>query len=178
MTLGRTSSGKIKIKTDGGLRAVACACCGGECGCYSASVSGELLKTLQGISSASEITCNGVPPDHFAVFDGDFSALWTDYENHGVPATTMVFSNGCLLLESFGFNGLSLGAPERPDPADPDGTPISCCILQGGVPCIEGEEDDIVINGKPFPAFREIFLPAEYMPEGEPVVVKLNIVFS
>ena len=27
MTLGRTSSGAIKIKTDGGLRAVSCACC-------------------------------------------------------------------------------------------------------------------------------------------------------
>ena len=30
MTLGRTSSGSIKIKTDGGLRAVECACCGGS----------------------------------------------------------------------------------------------------------------------------------------------------
>jgi hypothetical protein len=36
MTLGRTSSGAIKIKTDeagGGLRAVECACCGGGCDC-------------------------------------------------------------------------------------------------------------------------------------------------
>jgi hypothetical protein len=31
MTLGRTPSGAIKTKTDGGLRAVNCACCGGEC---------------------------------------------------------------------------------------------------------------------------------------------------
>jgi hypothetical protein len=32
MILGRTPSGTIKIKTDnGGLRAVNCACCGGEC---------------------------------------------------------------------------------------------------------------------------------------------------
>ena len=29
MTLGRTSSGAVKIKTGGGLRAVECACCGG-----------------------------------------------------------------------------------------------------------------------------------------------------
>lgn len=29
MTLGRTAENKIKIKTDGGLRAVGCACCGG-----------------------------------------------------------------------------------------------------------------------------------------------------
>jgi len=28
MTLGRTADNKIKIKTDGGLRAVNCACCG------------------------------------------------------------------------------------------------------------------------------------------------------
>ena len=33
MTLGRTSSGAIKIKTDGGLRAVSCACCAPPCNC-------------------------------------------------------------------------------------------------------------------------------------------------
>jgi hypothetical protein len=33
MTLGRTSSGAIKIKTDGGLRAVECACCSCEATC-------------------------------------------------------------------------------------------------------------------------------------------------
>jgi hypothetical protein len=31
MILGRTPAGAIKTKTDGGLRAVECACCGGEC---------------------------------------------------------------------------------------------------------------------------------------------------
>ena len=31
MILGRTPSGAIKTKTDGGLRAVNCACCGCEC---------------------------------------------------------------------------------------------------------------------------------------------------
>ena len=36
MTIGRTSTGAIKIKTDGGLRAVNCACCGGDCACGSA----------------------------------------------------------------------------------------------------------------------------------------------
>lgn len=33
MTLGRTSSGAIKIKTDGGLRAVECTCCASPCSC-------------------------------------------------------------------------------------------------------------------------------------------------
>lgn len=32
MTLGRTAEGKIKIKTDGGLRSVECACCMSLCG--------------------------------------------------------------------------------------------------------------------------------------------------
>ena len=56
MTLGRTSSGAIKIKTDGGTtRAVECACCGGVCGC--ASVSATLKATIE---SATQITVNGV----------------------------------------------------------------------------------------------------------------------
>ena len=171
MTLGRTSDNKIKIKTDeegGGLRAVECACCGGECGCYSAPVSVELLQILRGIDSAASITCNGVPPDDFEVIPGGFSAFWSDYETHGVPSTGMQFVGGCLTIESFLFNALSLGATQI---IGTDGSPISCCILQGGVPCIEGEPDDIVINGKSFPSFREIFL------DGFPIV-KLNIVFS
>ena len=35
MILGRTPSGAIKTKTDGGLRAVNCACCVSQCGCFS-----------------------------------------------------------------------------------------------------------------------------------------------
>ena len=33
MTLGRSSTGAIKIKTDGGLRAVECECCSPPCNC-------------------------------------------------------------------------------------------------------------------------------------------------
>jgi hypothetical protein len=33
MTLGRTADNKIKIKTDGGIRAVECACCAPPCEC-------------------------------------------------------------------------------------------------------------------------------------------------
>jgi uncharacterized Zn-binding protein involved in type VI secretion len=54
MTLGRSSSGAIKIKTDGGLRAVGCACCGGGCACSTMSAA---VKTA--IASATQVTVNG-----------------------------------------------------------------------------------------------------------------------
>ena len=55
MTLGRTSSGAIKIKTDGGLRAVECACCGDAgCGCVKVS---DPLKSI--IESSTTVSTNG-----------------------------------------------------------------------------------------------------------------------
>jgi hypothetical protein len=45
MTLGRTSTGAIKIKTDGGLRAVECGCCATGCTCPKAI---DSLKTILG----------------------------------------------------------------------------------------------------------------------------------
>lgn len=58
MTLGRTSTGAIKIKSDSpnGLRAVECACCGGggSCGCSPMSAA---VKTA--IASATQVTVNG-----------------------------------------------------------------------------------------------------------------------
>jgi len=57
MTLGRTSSGAIKIKTDGGLRAVNCACCGG-CGCQYLSIP-EPLRTV--FANATSVIIGGQP---------------------------------------------------------------------------------------------------------------------
>ena len=54
MTLGLTSSGAVKIKTDGGLRAVNCACCGSVCGCMFVS---DALKAI--IESATTVTGQG-----------------------------------------------------------------------------------------------------------------------
>ena len=54
MVIGRSSTGAIKIKTDGGLRAVNCACCGDSCGC--SSVSAQLKTTIE---NATTITVNG-----------------------------------------------------------------------------------------------------------------------
>ena len=44
MILGRTPAGLIKTKSDGGLRAVTCACCG--CGCYGTKLTGAALATM------------------------------------------------------------------------------------------------------------------------------------
>jgi len=54
MTLGRTASNAIKIKTDGTTRAVNCACCV-NCGCANVPAT---LKAI--IESATQITVNGV----------------------------------------------------------------------------------------------------------------------
>jgi hypothetical protein len=60
MTLGRTPTGAIKIKTDGGLRTVGCACCGG-CGCGSAlpinpPSDPDFTKKLRGDAGVSAFT--------------------------------------------------------------------------------------------------------------------------
>lgn len=68
MTLGRSSSGAIKIKTDGGLRAVECACCGPtdfqpcrDCppvsGNWTFSISGELVEDFIGEFQHPSVYC-------------------------------------------------------------------------------------------------------------------------
>ena len=70
MTLGRTSSGAVKIKTAGGLRAVNCACCGGVCRpeVIRQYASEELLDILR---NASGGTCNGMAATQWLSFAED-----------------------------------------------------------------------------------------------------------
>lgn len=69
MTLGRSSTGAIKIKSDeagGGLRAVECACCGG-CGCVSVAgvlINGMPLSDVLDAATTGTATFNSsIPPD-------------------------------------------------------------------------------------------------------------------
>jgi len=68
MTLGRTSDNKIKIKTDGGLRAVSCACCNpgpcGGCPSLTAAMDGATSITIGG-------SVNGVviPPQTLSIVE-------------------------------------------------------------------------------------------------------------
>jgi len=69
MTLGRTANA-IKIKTDGGLRAVECACCG--CGCYSISIPLELRSLFEN-ANLSNLSAFGVPARFFGYLKAEFS---------------------------------------------------------------------------------------------------------
>lgn len=89
MTLGRTSSGSIKIKTDGGTtRAVECACCGG-CTCGSATPINppgdpDFTKKLFGTDSSVipftqvSVDYNIVMNSDWAVVSGTMSGTWVD----------------------------------------------------------------------------------------------------
>ena len=76
MALGRSTSGAIKIKTDGGLRAVNCACC--ECDfCSDIVMPASISIILDAITSPSQCSIFGINPNNFYV-DNDFIiAGWT-----------------------------------------------------------------------------------------------------
>lgn len=92
LSLGRTSDNKIKIKTDGGLRAVGCACCGGgygfpcaDCppvlGNWNFSFSGDQVTDVTEFEYVSVIcpsnNCNytGFPPIAPRVCDDSWDAF-------------------------------------------------------------------------------------------------------
>lgn len=89
MTLGRTSSGAIKIKTDGTTRAVNCACCEGGCTCGSATPINppddpDFTKKLRGddpsVSSFTQVlvTYNIIINSDWANVAGTMSGSWVD----------------------------------------------------------------------------------------------------
>ena len=83
MTLGRTSSGAIKIKTNGdaGLRAVECACCGGGC-VIPLSEQGD----LEAYPDATE-------------------TMWREWNKGGTVSVSMHYSEGgCSVSSSEIFN--------------------------------------------------------------------------
>jgi len=78
MTLGRTSSGAIKIKTDGGLRAVECACCASPCGVCHNLLIPEPLRAV--FTNATSATLWGYAARYFFAYPeeagGGFEAEW------------------------------------------------------------------------------------------------------
>jgi hypothetical protein len=55
MTLGRTPAGAIKTKTDGGLRAVNCACCGGCNPIYTTTLGPFLYGSISDLWSKQKL---------------------------------------------------------------------------------------------------------------------------
>ena len=111
MTLGRTPAGALKIKTDGGLRAVECACCGG-CDCYTARPINpendpDFIKKLRGddpsVTAFGSVTIDctvGVTPSWGSPysFSGIFSGNWIDEGDCtflGEPVVKILQMTGC-----------------------------------------------------------------------------------
>ena len=83
MTLGRTTSGAIKIKTDGGLRAVNCACCG-SLGCDAIPLSEQ--GGLEAYPDATE-------------------TMWREWNKGGTVSVSMHYSEGpCSVSSSETFD--------------------------------------------------------------------------
>jgi len=112
MTLGRTASNAIKIKTDGTTRAVNCACCGG-CGCYSFSIPSELRPLFEN-ANISNLSAFGVSAAFFGYLKAEFSGgiandLWYADFTYNLPEVFPILylgmgfyynkSTGCLSME-------------------------------------------------------------------------------
>lgn len=124
MTLGLTSSGAIKIKTDGGLRAVNCACCN-PCGCGGSSVNAILKEVLDNATSG---TANGDSSSYWYVYGPNYwDAFWQIpiYDpslGYGNIFYSASYSNGCFTFEAegTGFGYLTTGTIECPPPFGDD----------------------------------------------------------
>jgi len=104
MTLGRTPAGAIKTKSDGGLRAVNCACCVPlVCGCMYAP--SNLISIIE---SATTVSVNGISKP----WNGSFASY------NGNPPTDFIlwivsYSDGvvCAIIDDNGLNTVKF-APE------------------------------------------------------------------
>ena len=130
MTLGRTSTGAIKIKSDGGLRAVNCACCN-PCGCGFISAPESLRETLENATSAFIWGYNtneffpGMPEEDF------FWAMNSAFPGGGSPTDILVemtyFKNGCLYFRGEYYTQLEVD----PDSLAVYGDPELCDFAPG-----------------------------------------------
>jgi len=170
MVLGRTSSNAIKTKTDGGLRAVECACCGG-CPCTNIKITGALFEILKNSTTG---TCNGFNPVQFDLFiDGTgFNAYWNIGQAYFGPIQFYVgfnFITKCLKMQ--GYNQLNF-INSGPISISND---IICCSGSSFIECIEAS---FTINDQTFPAYHERVSPDVLPPPMNELVPLPNFVFS
>jgi len=115
MILGRTPAGAIKTKTDGGLRAVECACCN-PCGCVNSSVNATLKEVLDNATS-------GIVDGFSNLFwyqntPNNWVAYWEIPLDIGNIFYNAYYNNGCFAFEAegTGFGYLTTGTIECPPP--------------------------------------------------------------
>jgi hypothetical protein len=101
MTLGRSASGAIKIKTDGGLRAVGCACCESSCGCGI-----QIPQNLRTLVEGGNFTMYGISPDYLT-FEDDywFAEFYPDFPGPGpvfwLAGIAYYPETGCLVRRDY-----------------------------------------------------------------------------
>ena len=172
MTLGLTSTGAVKIKTDGGLRAVNCACCEEVCGCSKVKLPSHLFETLKNATSATvwgtnsdEFIPSPAPPYDFVLWEmrwhgGPVPDMTDYYYHYGL----WLQKNGCLLFVAFyscpseaAWYASLLSA----------GSPDDC--VQPEVPFVQGT---FSINGAGgFPYYYEPYLYDICDPPGPPNLI-------
>jgi hypothetical protein len=140
MTLGLTSSGAIKIKTDGGLRAVNCACCGGVCGCNEVKVPSSIYNILNNITSASQCTLLGSTPTYFELIDDEVNAEWSEDGSYLFGYFIYQKGSPCFLM------GYSNGAEDQPAEVITNSGYCESAVLVAN-------NTDFTINGITLPAF-------------------------
>ena len=151
MTLGRTSSGEVKIKTeDGTTRAVNCACCN-PCGCLN-NISGDLLETLR---NATTGTCNGSSPSYWTSSGGGFFAYWFVFvSGQGLLIYTASLSavTNCFSLGGDNAQNIILSGPSE-----------GCCTPNPSFPatCVDVT---YTINGESFIAHTENYGSGQNVP--------------
>jgi len=117
MILGRTPAGAIKIKTDGGLRAVNCACCE-TCGCYQISIPLGLRSLFEN-ANISNLSAFGVPAAFFGYLRTEFSGgiendIWYADFTRNLPEVfpILYLGMGFTYQKSTGCLTMGIGAPE------------------------------------------------------------------
>jgi hypothetical protein len=129
MTLGRTSDNKIKIKTDGGLRAVSCGCCG-DCsfGAFSATPIEGAQKfkylTLESTSSYSIGGFNAGLPSY------DVVCAPYEYENEEGGTETGVTCNAFPAIQRSATRSLTYKATFYMTLGTEDWEPCVCEVVK------------------------------------------------
>jgi len=116
MILGRTPEGLIKTKSDGGLRAVNCACCV-SCGCYQISIPLELRPLFEN-ANLSNLSAFGVPARFLGYLKAEFSGgiendIWYADFTRNLPEVYPILYEGMgfYYQKSTGCLGMGGGSP-------------------------------------------------------------------
>ena len=112
MILGRTPAGAIKTKSDGGLRAVNCACCN-TCPC--ALTIPQALRELVANATIDTVTILGYSADFFYPDYPDVGSWYAGFYNAPEEvdfAATLEYNGttGCLISGYFSYDGTGVGS--------------------------------------------------------------------